>query len=56
MTRLDEDSTEPLLMKKSYFMYNNNTIRELLKNELNFLLNYSSEKIREKVQIGIHYN
>jgi hypothetical protein len=44
----DENSMNPMKMRKSYFLYFNNTIREVTKNDLHYILSYASEKIKEK--------
>lgn len=43
-------------MKKSYFVYNNNQIKEISKNDLKVILDFVSDKIKEKVKLGILHN
>lgn len=46
---LDEATSDPKKYQKSYFLYFNNTIRELSKKDLQYVLSFSSEKIKEKI-------
>ena len=43
------EEENPSSMKKSYFLYSNNTVKEVAKNDLHVLLGYVSDKIRDKV-------
>jgi len=44
----------PSLLKKGYFLYSNNQIREINKNEFEMLIQFSSDKVKDKVQWAIN--
>lgn len=48
MTLVDEENLDPRKLRKSYFLYFNNTIREVVKNDIPLALSFCSEKIKEK--------
>lgn len=41
--------------KKTFYLYTNNTIRELVYDDLEALLPYVSLRVKEKVNLGLHY-
>lgn len=56
LSQEDPLSNDPCQMLKSYYLYCNNQIRELVKNDLQSVLPYASDRIKDKVRLGLHFN
>ena len=41
--------------EKACYMYTNNQLREVAKNDLSVLLPFVSSRVKEKVNLGLHY-
>jgi hypothetical protein len=40
---------------KAYYLYSNNQFKELLNKDLEALLPYSSLRVKDKINLGLHY-
>jgi hypothetical protein len=40
---------------KSFYLYHNETLRLIAKNDLEALLTYVSNRVKDKVNLGLHY-
>jgi hypothetical protein len=40
---------------KAYYLYSNNQFKELLNKDLEALLPYASLRVKDKINLGLHY-
>ncbi len=50
----DPLSSEPLSLSKAFFLYSNNQVRELSKLDFYSIMQFASEKVRDKIQYAIN--
>lgn len=51
----DDNAVQPLNLRKGYFLYSNNQIKEVTKANLNYIMSHAYEKIRDKIHIHSSY-